>query len=900
MMSRTGTRRWTGARLRILGALLAAVAVLLGFGPAPGANAASPNPTPAHAASRSVKHAAAATDGTTCAPSGEGGTSCTGTHSGDTAWDNYADNEAGGMIPAQPVVSVDQTVDLTNQMVHVSWSNFTPSGYEGNGDQATGLSNGFKQSLEFYPVFVVECRGADPQSIDACNELLVGTPSSGAPGNAVESYTQAGTTTQASDCEDVPNDPVCGTGYTDIQIQTRLQNNVLGCDNADPCSLAVLPQWGGNTYAQPANCEDHSLDLPDNGGYASTQYGDYTSCMWNDRVVVPLSFASTSRQLCASNDYAFSAQGSPMLERVMSQWEPGWCTATQGKVDFNYDSGVNEEEARTGFLGGGSSLSSSTDVALVTDPASSEQTSESSRQFTYAPIATTSITLAYYVDNQVTQEPITDLKLNARLVAKLLTESYSLQFGQCAAGQSTQSDLCDPQVAGNPVSIFADPEFYRLNPQYSEADFQTETNGLDNTGDFLPIVLAGNSDMTYELTRWVESDPDARAFLEGQPDPWGTHVNAYYEQGKSQTYPLNEFQVLDPGYTPRTSTLGSAADPFLATMQVAWNPVTGLDNVASDLAGWTPSGDQFYPSCSNTAFAWTQCHGNGNVINAKDPADQFPQRALFAVLDSGTASAYRFPTAQLVNPAGNAEAPTIDSMNAAVNAMRTNPDGITQYQDYASTSADAYPLTEVQYAMVPTCKLSSTKADAIAAFLQDTADSQTYGVGLGQIPSFGGYLALDDAQRAQDLAAAQAVQRQTCKSAPPDGTVSGQKPPTSGQAPPGAGTPASDDLAGSGGSGSSTGGSGAGAQATGSSSPSASLPPSGQPTPIALGDKAADTSGDGDDIMVAALAAGALLAIGGPLAYGYGTGALRLPGRRRRGSRGPGGGSADGSSGTDG
>ncbi|QMU71538.1 hypothetical protein [Streptacidiphilus sp. P02-A3a] len=894
MMGRTGTRRRTGARLRIAGALLAAVAALLGFGPAPGASAAAPAAVPA------AVHAAVATDGTTCVPTGEGGTRCTGTYGSDTAWDNYADQELGGMISAEPVVSVDQTVNLSNQMVHVSWSNFTPSGYEGNGDQATGLSNGFRQSLEFYPVFVVECKGAAPQSLDACNEIQVGASTSGAPGNAVESYTQAGATTQASDCSDVPTDPVCGTGYTDIQIQTRIQNNNLGCDSNDPCSIAVLPQWGGNTYAQPTNCEDHSLDLPGNGGYGSTLYGDYTSCMWNDRIVVPLSFAKTSQQLCGSNDYAFSAQGSPMLERVMGQWEPGWCTAPQGKVDFNYDSGVNEDEARSGFLDGGSSLSSSTDVALVTDPASSALTSGSSRHFTYAPIVTTSITIAYYVDNQVTQEPITDLKLNARLVAKLLTESYSLEFGQCQPDQSTQSDLCDPKVSGNPVSIFTDPEFYQLNPEYSEADFETETNGLDNNGDFLPIVLAGNSDMTYELTRWVEADPDARAFLEGQPDPWGMHVNAYYEQGVSQTYPLDQFQVLDPGFSPKRSLLGSTTNPFLSTMQVAWNPVTGLDDVASELAGWTPSGDQFYPSCSNTTDGWTTCHGN--IIDAKDGADQFPQRALFAILDSGTASAYRFPTAQLVNPAGNAEAPTVDSMTAAVNAMKTNPDGVTQYQDFTDTAAGAYPLTEVQYAMVPTCGLPSAKAEAISTFLQDTANSQTYGVGLSQIPSFGGYLALDDAQQAQVMTAAQAVQRQTCKSTAPDTTVSGQKPPTTGGgSSPGSGAAPANDLSGSGtggGSGSGAGtGTGTGGRAAGPTSPAASGQPTSQATPIALGDKAADTSGDFNYVLVSALALGALLGIGGPLAYGYGTGGFRLPRRRKRGAAQGTGGSTGGTDG---
>jgi hypothetical protein len=73
------------------------------------------------------------------------------------------------------------------------------------------------------------------------------------------------------------------------------------------------------------------------------------------------------------------------------------------------------------------------------------------------------------------------------------------------------------------------------------------------------------------------------------------------------------------------------------------------------------------------------------------------------------------------------------------------------------------------------------------------------------------------------------------------------------------------------------------------------LPPtaSASPTPIGLGDKAADTSGDLKYILPAALAAGALLALGGPLAYGYGTTGgfrFRRPRLRRRGTRGPGGG----------
>jgi hypothetical protein len=877
-MSGTRTRRgWVGAGLRLAAALALAAAVL-GFGPAAGVGAA-----------------ASSTGATLCAPSGEGGTTCTGTFGGDTAWDNYLGagvnggtdglTPGGAMISAQPQVTVDQTVNLTNQIVHVTWSNFTPSGYSGDsaGCDLTPnlqLCNGFKKGFEFYPVYVIECKGSNPADWSACNTLFVGTPTSGAAGNAVESYTQGGKTTQATDCSDVPTDNVCGTGYTDIQIQTSVQNQTLGCSSTTACSLVVVPQWGGVSDGVPADCENHLQDLWFGSSSASDEGQTFTTCAWNDRVVVPLSFAPTPQQYCGSNDYAFSAQGSPMLERVMAQWQPSWCTSSSGKVNFNYDSAVNEYEARAGFLGNGSSgVSSATDVALVTDPPPSTESSGSSRQFTYAPITTTAITIAYYVDNQTTQEPVTDLKLDARLVAKLLTESYSLDFSQCQSGQTQQSDTCDPKVAGNPVSIFADPEFYKLNPQYTEADFVTETNGLDNSGDFLPIVLAGNSDMTYELTRWVESDPEARAFLAGQPDPWGMHVNLYYEQGQSQSYPLTQYQVLDPGFHATVAEIGSGSYPYLSTMQVAWNPVTGLDNVASALAGWTPTGDQFAGSCTNPSTPLGQCqNAQGNLINAKDAADPFPQRALFAILDAGTAAAYRFPTAQLVNPAGNAEPPNTDTMTAAVDSMKTNPDGITQYDDYQSEAANAYPLTEVQYAMVPTCGLASTKAGAISTLLQDVSNSQTYGVGLGQIPPFGGYLALDDAQKQQDLTAAQAVGQQTCKGTKPDTTVSGQTPPASNNS--GSGNP---NNTGNGNptTPGTTPTSGASGHATAGASPKVSA------TPIGLGDKAADTSGDVKYILPAALAAGALLAIGGPLAYGYGTtGGFRLPRPRRRGTPG--------------
>ena len=859
------TRSGLGARLRIAALVLTAAAAVVGSGLTPAAVAATPSP----AAAASTAPGLSSTDATTCAPSGEGGTTCSNTYGGDTAWDWYADGGSGGMTGEVPTVTVDQTVNLTNQIVHVSWKNFTPSM---NGD----FEGGYQQGAEFYPVVVFQCAGTDPVAAFPnmnCDNLMVGTPTSGAAATGVESYTLSGTSTNPTDCLGVqPADTVCGTGYADIQVQTKVQNPTLGCDQTHACSIVVLPVWGGD-YSTP-NCEDHTSDYQD-ASWAEDVFEPWQRvCAWNDAMVVPITFAPVPSTYCPAADYAFTAAGSAMLEKAMGQWQPSWCQSGTGtdQVDFDYDSGVSEYQARQQFLSGSQSVTGSVDAALVTDPASSALTAGSSRAFAYAPIATTSISIAYYIDDNTTQEPVTDIKLDARLLAKLLTQSYALQFGTCPAGQAEESATCDPAVSGNPRTIFEDPEFYQLNPEYTEDDFKFTGNDAAD-GQFLPIVVAGESDMTWELTRWIASDPDALAFLEGKPDPWGMHVNTDYEKF---AYPLSSFVEQDPGWTdPKGMN-----EPYYKTMQESWNPVTGVDNVAADLAGWQSSDFQFYGLCQNGAtVSEPPCTNGIQPNNPRETVENFPDRALFAVMDSGTAAAFRFPTAELVNPAGNALGPTTDAMSAAVSSMKTNPDGVTQYQDYVATSPNAYPLTEVQYAMVPTCGLTSAKAAAIADFLTDVTDSQTYGVALGQLPPWGGYLALSSAQQRKTLAAAAAVRAQNCKTVNPDTTVSGKKPTSGG----GGGT--TSELTGAGGgSGPGTGTAtgtppSASAPATAGSSATASVSASASatPTPVGFGYKAADTSSDADVILPAALIAGALLAIGGPLAYAFGTGGLRRP-----------------------
>ena len=862
------------------------------FGVEGGASAAAASPTPSPSASSPPY------GDTQCTPQGEGVT-CKDTYSGNYAYDPLSST---GQSPDEPTVTVSQVTNLTHQVVNVSWTNFTPS------FNTSGANVADPNSVASFinGVTVMECKGVvvkgqqEPPVYDGaypstggptntCYDVFATAANSG-PANMVWGYTSAGaidtTTNQPPlSCETPGAGTACGTGSVQFQIETAVENSFLGCDDASPCYLVVMPDWGGddgtgagdpNRPSDPqgeldyaADCSDHTYDgtlsFLGQMSFETMQYWNY-ACAWADRFMIPLSFAPTPAQFCASTGDQFTAQGSPELEQAIQQWLPAWCSAKQNALNFNYNSGVDEYTARSDFLTGTGALS--TDAALVTDPASSADTSGSSRKFTYAPIANTGIAIAYYIDNYTTGQPITNLKLNARLLAKLLTNSYSYSFGNCASGQTTQTQTCDPKVAGNPVNIFQDPEFYQLNPEYTPADFYN-FGGVDD--DTEPLVIAGDSDMTYELTRWIESDPDAAAFLAGQPDPWGMHVNAYYKVG--QTYPISFFNELDPGFTQtEAEALAGPPPQYVATMQATWNPISGQDNVDQDLLDWQPSGLTFNAVC---ATATNQCGQPGQTsVYSQLHNDQelLGERTMFAVVDTGDSGAYQFPTAQLINSAGNAEGPTTDAMTAALDSMKTNPDKITQYQDFASTSPNAYPLTEVQYAMVPTCGESPSTVHALANFLDDVTTSQLIGTSTGELPPFGGYLPLSSAQQTQTLAAARAVSSQSCTSPPPDTTVSGQKPGSAtAQVNPATvrnGASPADTTPGS------------GVPPTGSGLPTSSLPTAKSPIakssvpaePVALGIKGADDGGLAGWMLPVALALGGLLALGGPIAYVVGTG----------------------------
>ena len=586
------------------------------------------------------------------------------------------------LLAFHSTVTVGQTTNLTNQFVHVTWRGFTPSG-------PPGVPGVYNPALSTYPVMVAECNTINPKSWAQC----YGANAGGAPGQGPYGPMNTAYATTSSN----------GTGQLDIQILAAAQNQFLGCAKQHRCSLLIVPAQGGS----PPACSDHSLDsftalgIYDFGG----QYGQ---CSWPDRIVVPLTFVQAPR-FCAIRHASLTVLGSPMLNLAMQQWVGALC-AGSNPLTLIYNPTITEPEAIQDL---GTGLG---DVALTSRPG---PTRIGKRTYAFAPLTVSAVAIAYWVDSPTNFQPVTNLKLDPRLVAKLLTLSYNFD-GDACGGPPRGGIGCDNAIDGNPRTLFADPEFKQLNRHVQaplSATFQ------------VPTVMSGHSDMTWEVTRWIADNKAASGFLQGQFDPWGMHVNTNYLGLK---YPLDSFS-------------GQDNYPVIAHK---FSPAFPLSYVVGLQAQNTDNGTDYNIDTTT-----------GNY--PKDPT-QFPGvRSLFAFIDEGDAAALRFPVARLLNDAGRYVAPTPESMAAALSSLTpTGGNHITQQVDFAKQRANAYPLTMVIYAMVPTSGISASKAAAIARFLDFVAGpGQVRGLNVGQLPP--GYLPLPASLRGKTLTAANAVRNQT-------------------------------------------------------------------------------------------------------------------------------------------
>ncbi len=549
-----------------------------------------------------------------------------------------------------------------------------------------------------------------------------------------------------------------GTGSAKFTMWTKEDNTSLGCSATVACALVAVPIIG-------ISCDSAATDLPtadrpparvaatvDQTCRADNDYavgaplssaptdpavrGELWSSEsnWRNRITVPLTFAPPS-SICdiAGGKAGVDLYGSELMAQATTQWRPVFCTDPQ-RTPFRHVQ-VGEPQARNLLTQG------TIDAALLSTPPADGY----GRPVVNAPVAFTGFAISYAVDDKDGKE-YGRLRLTPRLLAKLMTMSYPAEtFVQ----QEYQA------LSKNPLDMSRDKEFQALNPGIRDG-----VNAAESASTLLS--LSSDSDVIHALTSYIGADPEARAWLDGKPDPWGMVVNPSY---RGLALPVESWPLLDT-FEP-TKYYATKLNLCLAD-----NPVPFLPQVAAPVS-----------RLFQTSFALQFAISNSQVICPVLIAGQTEglklvalgreapgYRFVLGVTSLGDAERYQLRTAALRTQVGaaaspsfstaagpNFVAPTGASLRAAAALLAPDETSGSWPVPYARISTDAeaagaYPGALVVYAAVPTTGLTKDDATAYAAMLKWSVTSgQAPGPANGQLAA--GFLPMTTANSLGALAA---------------------------------------------------------------------------------------------------------------------------------------------------
>lgn len=615
------------------------------------------------------------------------------------------------------------------------------------------------------------------------------------------------------------NIPIRANGTNSFLFEPRQKASQasLGCSDTQKCSIVVVPvmdmacrpEAAQNDYAKA--CGGDAVGPVAGDPTSSETYNYFTTAKlwlaesnWANKIVFPITFLPDLQTCDVRGDHAnIPAYGSELVSVAQERWGAAYCTGARQSDYLPVYSQGSEYFARRQFttkLG----AAYQQNAVFVTQPVT-----ESPRPVAHAPTAISGFTVAFTIDDGNGAQ-VQNLTLSPRLLAKLITQSYNPAFlsanerqgrrpydGEQQITDQNRGDyyVGHPALLNNPMSLFADPEFADLNPSVVLKS-GTLPLALHLGGTVNPVMFTIDSDVTMELTRYITSDPVARAWLDGQPDPYGMRVNpAWMHLQPTQIYTMLDSWVKTP--SPRKpawlETSGPTNDRFFirgggdTCDEMHQTPyLTRVSNVEisarkAALALLDRRGSAT-PDCS-----WTQVpvppkeqdpkpQFPGDVVDqtvwyteAKKPSADFGRRAMLAVTTVANARLYELPTAKLVNAGGKAVAPTPGTM---VNALKTatvdQASGTIQLDHKQLTNAYQYPGTMVAYLAAPTSGLDAQLARRYADYIEFMATAgQVPGATLANLPP--GYDPLPPALVKQAKDAAAAVRAQRGEVPPPPG-----------------------------------------------------------------------------------------------------------------------------------
>jgi ABC-type phosphate transport system substrate-binding protein len=502
-----------------------------------------------------------------------------------------------------------------------------------------------------------------------------------------------------------------GTGSLAFEIQTSLEAPHLGCGrvlNGSPvnCWLVLVPRGAHYLNGTPVAQNDSISGSP------------LSATNWNNRIEIPLDFAPLSTP-CPIGTSERRVVGSELVSEAVTSWQPALC---QDVATFGY-SQIGDGEARRQIV---SNIEGSAGLAFINKPLTAEEAGDT--RLVYTPVASSAIVIAYNIENQFLNtsqffsengKQASSLKLNARLLAKLLTQSYrsDVPGGNLA-----------PHVANNPRSLRQDPEFLALNPRFADFVNNAEPGGL--------VVPLGSSDVASLLWQWVRADDNAVSFLAGNPDPYGMVINSYYKNLALNTdleiesFPKADLTMFVPSiFVP---------EPGFSTLD--YRPYShDLFDTALMLRRADPKSRSIWDTTRTPAQF---------VSPGAQPTGQ---RFLMGVTDLPSAKRFGLNTVTLVRSDGSEVNAIDEDISAALSSFVEDPSSKMLVRPSAPSAFPGYPLSTLTYAVTSPCTQTADAVGEYASFLEyATTGGQTIGSETGQLPE--GYLPLsvELKQKAQD------------------------------------------------------------------------------------------------------------------------------------------------------
>jgi hypothetical protein len=551
-----------------------------------------------------------------------------------------------------------------------------------------------------------------------------------------------------------------GKGAELFEVLTGVQSSGLGCgkkaqavSGGDP----KIPQCWIVVVPRglPAD-ENVGTPFAENADQNGVVTSPLSPTAWANRIAIPISFKPLDSP-CQIGAEERRVVGSELILGAFSSWQPALCSG--GNLPPYSYAPVSDSSARLQLA---QSVAGGPGMVAVSRPLPASA-SIPENPVVYAPLAVSGIVIGFNIErNPKTDAPaaaqllsgvrVADLNLTPRLVAKLLTQSYRAQIN-IASGQPNYQ-----WPTGNPVHLGLDPDFVRFNPEFALLQIQDSRafSGLQ--------VSVGTSDAAQAVWEWILADPEAAAWLGGAADEWGMKVNpAYSTKAASNTNGVafgdpvpNAFSKNEP-YCYRAPPIGQS------------NPITPSPLCITD---WMPASRSFADSARIGRVAFDGARIALNPF-ATAPSDAWrpdvPQyigrRGMLVVTDTASAMRYGVQMARLSRSGDNGAtrqfvAPNTAGLVAGVDAMAAKAEPSVLEPTQSSTSPSAYPLTSIVYAAIKPLSLDTTARSQYAALLDYAAGpGQVIGTDVGQLPT--GFLPLPDALKSQTQAAANQVRTLT-------------------------------------------------------------------------------------------------------------------------------------------